>query len=150
METGVSIASPQTSVILFDAACPLCTGSARFIVRNDPENRFRFAALQSPAGRTLASRAGVPEARSPDASIAVLSGGVWLSGSDAALEIASQLKWPWSLLGLLRALPAGLRDRVYRFVARNRPRSASICAAGHDLDARMLRDGVAAGDGTTV
>lgn len=131
-------------MVLFDAACPLCTGSARFIVRNDPEGHFRFAALQSPAGRSLAHQAGIPGVQASDASLAVWSRGVWFLRSEAVLEIAAGLRWPLCLLAHLRVVPAGLRDALYGFVARNRRRSACVCAPGRALDGRMLPDGMAA------
>ena len=119
-------------------------------MRHDTRRRFKFAALQSPAGRTLANRAGVPEASSAGASLALLSGDSWLRESDAALEIVSQLRWPLSILGYLRVLPSDLRDGVYRLVARNRRRSPTGCVAGHELDARTVPGGIADGDRPAV
>lgn len=130
-----------SSVVLFDAACPLCTWSARFIVRNERETRFRFAALQSPAGRRLAEQAGVAEAHVAGASLALMSNGTWQRGSDAALEIAGSLRSPWRFLGLLRVLPRGLREWLYRLVAMHRPRELIVCDPSENLASRMLPDG---------
>ncbi|NBQ15584.1 MAG: DUF393 domain-containing protein [Proteobacteria bacterium] len=40
--------------------------------------------------------------------------------SDAAIEIARRLPWPWRAAFALRAVPAPVRDAAYRWVARNR------------------------------
>ena len=130
-----------SSVVLIDAACPLCTWSAKFIVRNEREKQFRFAALQSPAGRKLAEQAGVVEAYLAGASLALLSDGRWQRGSDAALEIAGSLRSPWRFLGLLRVLSHWVRERLYRLVARHRTRELILCDPSEDLLSRMLADG---------
>ena len=40
-------------VILFDGVCNLCNGFVQFVIARDRARRFRFAALQSVAGRRL-------------------------------------------------------------------------------------------------
>ena len=40
--------------------------------------------------------------------------------SEAVLEVARFLKWPWSMLACLGAVPRPLRDWFYRLVAKNR------------------------------
>ena len=39
-----------------------------------------------------------------------------------AMELAEGLGWPWRALGALRSVPQGLRDALYRRIARNRYR----------------------------
>ena len=110
-------------------------------MRNEREKQFRFAALQSPAGRRLAEQAGVAEAHVAGASLALMSNGTWQRGSDAALEIAGSLRSPWRFLGLLRVLPRGLREWLYRLVAMHRPRELIVCDPSENLASRMLPDG---------
>jgi len=114
---------PRHPVILFDGVCSLCSASVRFIVRNDPDARFRFASLQGDTGRRLCADHGVeaPAEAAPD-SIVLLEDGRALVRSDAALAIAARLRFPWRLLGALRIVPRPLRDWAYRSVARNRYR----------------------------
>lgn len=144
MEPGNVGAFTGSSIVLFDAACPLCTRSARFIVRNDPTQQFRFAALQSPAGIELIRQAGIPEVHAAGASLVLVSGGQWFQASDAALEIAAVLQRPWSWLAQFRRLPFWLREWMYWMVATHRPHGESACVLGNDLDARMIPDGNAA------
>jgi predicted DCC family thiol-disulfide oxidoreductase YuxK len=54
--------------------------------------------------------------------IVVIEGGRALERSDAALAIARRMSFPWPMFGVFRVLPRGLRDALYRFVARNRYR----------------------------
>jgi predicted DCC family thiol-disulfide oxidoreductase YuxK len=114
------MADPVHPIVLFDGVCNLCSGSVQFILRRDPGARFRFASLQSPAGRELLARLAV-DAAGMD-SVVVIEGERWCKESDAALRIARHLGGPWRLLAAFRLIPRPLRDRAYRFVARHRYR----------------------------
>ena len=108
----------QKPVILFDGECNLCSRSVQFIIKRDPRARFRFAALQSPAGQRLLEACGA-DARGAD-SVVLLEGASCYTRSDAALRIARRLSGAWPLLGTLAVVPRPLRDRVYDAIARNR------------------------------
>jgi predicted DCC family thiol-disulfide oxidoreductase YuxK len=116
------MAQPST-IILFDGVCNLCSGVVRFVIARDPHAHFRFAALQSDAARRACAEVGAtpPVAVDPDTIIVVVNGRA-LERSDAALAIAARLPFPWPLLGIFRVLPRGVRDWLYRLVARNRYR----------------------------
>ena len=107
-------------VLLFDGVCNLCNGSVQFILRRDPEARFRFASLQSAVGQRYLDELRI--GRQALDSMILIEGGRWFRESDAALRIARLLPGPWKMLGLFRLLPRPLRDRLYRFIARNRYR----------------------------
>ncbi|WP_310397027.1 thiol-disulfide oxidoreductase DCC family protein [Hymenobacter sp.] len=114
--------APDT--ILFDGVCNLCNGFVQFVIRHDSEGRFRFAALQSDAARTLLATHGVAPAdltAEPD-SVLLLSGGRVYSHSTAVLRIARGLGGVWRLAGVGGVLPRTWRDALYRFVARHRYR----------------------------
>jgi predicted DCC family thiol-disulfide oxidoreductase YuxK len=109
------------TLLLFDGVCNLCHGAVRFVIARDPGGRFRFAPLQSDAGRAALRRFGLPE---HDLAGVVLVEGerVW-TGSAAALATLRRLRAPWPAVARLVALlPAPLRDALYRFVARHRYR----------------------------
>ena len=74
----------QKPVILFDGECNLCSRSVQFIIKRDPRARFRFAALQSPAGQRLLEACGA-DARGAD-SVVLLEGASCYTRSDAALR----------------------------------------------------------------
>lgn len=111
-------------VILFDGVCNLCNASVRWVLRRDTLTLFDFASLQSAAASRLLAAAGVEDGAEslPDAIVLVDRDGVH-TGATAATRIARRLSFPHSLLGVLgAAVPASVRDPVYRFVARNRYR----------------------------
>jgi predicted DCC family thiol-disulfide oxidoreductase YuxK len=94
-------------VVLFDGDCALCNGWVDFVLRVDRNRKFRFATLQ-------------PEDLRNTQSIALRDGDHVYYRSEAVLQILSGLGFPYSLAAALRILPAGLRDTVYDWVARNR------------------------------
>jgi predicted DCC family thiol-disulfide oxidoreductase YuxK len=105
-------------IIVFDGVCNLCNGAVNFIIDRDPQNRFRFVAMQSETGRELLTR--YPSAAGPVDSIVLIKEGQSYVRSDAALEIARQLSGIWPLLTVFRILPRFLRDWGYDLIARNR------------------------------
>lgn len=107
-------------VVLFDGECNLCHATVRFVIRNDPAKHFRFASLQSPAGRRIAAAHGV--AGGDLGSMLLVEDRRVYRRSTAALRIARRLRWPWPLLAALLLVPRRLRDPLYDFVGRRRYR----------------------------
>ncbi len=107
-------------MVLFDGFCNLCSRSVDFIIRRDPRGRFRFGSLQSAEARELLSRFGAE----PDTfdSIVVVQGDAISMHSDAIIEIARRLGFPWRIFAAARIVPRPLRDAVYRWVAKHRYR----------------------------
>jgi predicted DCC family thiol-disulfide oxidoreductase YuxK len=108
------------SIILFDGVCKLCGGWVRFVIRRDPEARFRFAALQSPAGRRLLTEHGLGSEGIE--SVVLIQDGCAFTKSEATLRIVGALSGGWRLLGVFRLVPRAWRDWIYGFIARNRYR----------------------------
>ncbi|MEN3746678.1 thiol-disulfide oxidoreductase DCC family protein [Sphingomonas sp. HF-S3] len=107
-------------IILFDAQCVLCSAHARFVLANDRSGRFRLASMQGEAGAALYRRFGIDPA-DPDTML-VVEGDRVFRDSDAVLAVWRGLGWPWRAAGVMTLVPRGLRDPVYRWVARNRYR----------------------------
>ena len=130
------------AVVLFDGVCNLCHGFVQFVIRHDVAGRFRFAALQSDAGRALMAAQGAPGPAPDPESVLLLLGGRVYSHSAAVLRIAQELGWPWRLAAAGRVLPRAWRDGLYRFVARHRyrwfGRLASCWLPTPALQARFL------------
>jgi predicted DCC family thiol-disulfide oxidoreductase YuxK len=110
----------DTPILLFDGVCNLCSRAVQFVIRHDPEGRFRFAALQSETGRRLLVENGLP-ADTLDTFVLV-EGPRCFTRSDAAIEIARRLSVGWRWLRLVAVVPRPLRDRLYGIVVRNRYR----------------------------
>ena len=107
-------------LLLFDGDCNLCHGAVQFVIRRDRRARFRFAALQSEAGRRALQRVGAPPTL-PDSMVLVHRGRFW-TRSGAALAVARRLPFPWPCASVFWLVPAPLRDLVYGWIARNRYR----------------------------
>ena len=133
----------EPTIVLFDGRCGLCTRSVQFILKRDRDARFRFAPLESAAAARACARIGVPtpQAVDPD-SIIVIADGHAFERSDAALAIAARLPFPWPMFAVFRIVPRGLRDWLYRIVARNRYRwfgkSETCMMPTPELHARFL------------
>ena len=108
------------AVIVFDGVCVLCNGWVRFLLRHDVRGRYRFAAMQGETGRALLFAHGL-DADDPASFLLVEDGIAW-TDTDAMTGVLSGLGGAWRLATLLRVLPRGMRDRLYRWFARNRYR----------------------------
>lgn len=130
------------ALILFDGECNLCSGVVRFVAERDPSGRFRFASLQGDAGRRECERLGVRlPAGEPDSVVVTTELHAWVR-SDAVIEIARRLPWPWRAAFVLRVVPERVRDAAYRWVARHRHRwfgrAEGCMLPAPELRARML------------
>ncbi len=108
-------------IIFFDGVCNLCNGFVDFILRQDNNRRFRFASLQSDIAREYLK--GYPDILTgddPDSVVLLSPDGEVYTQSDAVLRIAGILGGAWKLLLAFQVLPVGFRNRIYRWVARNR------------------------------
>jgi predicted DCC family thiol-disulfide oxidoreductase YuxK len=106
--------------VLFDGECNLCNGTVQFIIKRDRRSRFRFAALQSEAGKAMLQEHRLP----PEAldTIVLIADGRAYTRSNAALGIARRLDGLWPLCYAAVVIPRFLRNRVYDLIARNRYR----------------------------
>ncbi|MEN1969547.1 thiol-disulfide oxidoreductase DCC family protein [Lentibacillus sp. N15] len=104
-------------IILFDGACNFCDKSVQFILKRDPNGRFKFASLQSDIGKDLLRKYDAP---SDIDSMVLIEGNKCYFKSSAALRICKNLKGLWKLLYFLLAVPKPLRDVFYKIIAKNR------------------------------
>ena len=110
---------PENPIILFDGVCNLCDHFVQFVLARDRRGRFRFASLQSPAGRQLLEGFGVGPHLD---SVVLIADGVVHTRSDAALRIAARLNGLWPVLKILLLVPRPIRNWAYDVVAKNRYR----------------------------
>ncbi len=113
-------ASGPAPVIVFDGVCTLCSRWVRFLLRFDRRGRYRFAAMQGAHGRRLMRAHGLD----PDdpLSFLLVEQGRAHTDTDAIVRVLAGLGGIWQLARLARLLPRPLRDRGYRWLARNRYR----------------------------
>lgn len=108
------------SVILFDGVCNLCNGFVQFLIERDPKRRYRYASLQSEAGRALMRSAGLPADEIN--TVVLMEGGKAYTHSDVALRVSRQMGGLWPLATVFYIVPKFIRDAIYNWVARNRYR----------------------------
>lgn len=110
----------QGPIIAFDGVCVLCNGWVRFLLKHDRQGRYRFAAMQTPAGRALLSAHGL-DPENPASLLLLEDGRAW-TDTDAIRRVVSGLGGLWRIASLLALLPRFIGDPLYRLVARNRYR----------------------------
>lgn len=110
----------EPRIVLFDGVCNLCSHSVQFILRFNRDESIKFASVQSALGEAVLKHYGLPTG-SYDTMLYIENGQLHTQ-SAAAIRIARQLRFPWSLLQILVVIPPVLRDWLYVRVARNRYR----------------------------
>ncbi|MBD0365460.1 MAG: thiol-disulfide oxidoreductase DCC family protein [Flavisolibacter sp.] len=105
-------------IILFDGVCIFCNGMVLFIIKQDKQKVFRFAALQSEAGQRLLETYQLP--RNDFDSFLLIENGKVYRSSTAGLRLYNKLPWYWMWMQVFWIVPKIFRDAVYDFIARNR------------------------------
>jgi predicted DCC family thiol-disulfide oxidoreductase YuxK len=93
------------------------------------------------AGTKISALAGKTAAQPPDTLLFLIDNKLF-EYSTAALKIAEHLNFPWKMAIASKLIPAFLRDKLYRYVAKNRYRwfgQKPFCtAADQDYSRRIL------------
>lgn len=105
-------------IILFDGVCNFCNSIVNFVLRQDKENIFLFAPLQSEAAQTLLKQHQL--SNSGFDSFVFVDDDKTYKKSSAALKVMQKLPWYWQWTQVFWIVPKPLRDWVYSFVAKNR------------------------------
>lgn len=107
-----------TRIVFFDSSCPFCVGWIKFLLDRDGANRLRFASLQSGWSRRFFTDHGL---RHPGmGSVLVWDGERLYRESGAVIEVLGCLGGVWQAGRWLQHIPAGIRDRLYRFIGERR------------------------------
>lgn len=109
-------------IVLIDGDCALCVGLVEWLGKRIPHEKLTpqniaFVPGESDWGQELLADAGVVGFDS----VVVFSHGQVLQEGDAVLALAEVLPRRWRALAALgRIVPRGLRNAMYRWVAKNR------------------------------
>ena len=106
-------------VILFDGFCNLCSGTVDFLLKHDRKKQFSFISLQSAEGKLLILKYQIPA--DTDSVILIKSNRIYFE-SEAFVEIAATLNFPWKLMSIIKFIPAQIRNSTYRWISKNRYR----------------------------
>lgn len=105
-------------IILFDGVCNFCNAAINFVLKQDKKDIFRFAPLQSEAGKKLLQQYHL--STEDFESFILIDKGKVYKKSAAALNVMNQLPWYFKEIQVLRIVPVFLRDAIYDFIACNR------------------------------
>jgi predicted DCC family thiol-disulfide oxidoreductase YuxK len=113
-------------IVLYDGVCGLCNRLVQFVLKNDRNDVFRFASLQSKLAKEILVRHSL-RSESLETVYVVLDYGLAeervLSRLQAVVYVLQQLGGPLAYVSaILRVLPAPVQNFLYRLVARNRYR----------------------------
>ena len=107
-------------VVLIDAECPLCCGTAAWLSARDPKETMVFA-----SNRGVVARIADEPPGGDSGTVVVWDGSRRLVRSAAVARLLQALPGPWPFVaGALLCVPRFLRDAAYDFVAARRGRSA--------------------------
>ena len=112
--------SGEHPVVLFDGVCNVCNRAVNFIIDRDPEGTFRFASLQSEAGRTIVQGFGrtIPEGIPRPSSSSIARVFTSNQAQCCASRVTCAAHGPCSRR--LLVVPRPLRDVLYRWAAARR------------------------------
>ena len=107
------------SILLFDGVCNFCNDSVNFIIRRDPDKKFRFAPLQSEFGIEMRKKYAIAD--DVDSVVLIENENAYMH-STAALRIAKNLGGIYSLAYVFIIVPSFIRDTFYKLFAKYRYR----------------------------
>ncbi len=110
-------------LVLYDGVCALCNSTVRFLLERDKRGVLRFAPLQGETAGGIWERY---PGRDPGLKTMVYVRGFGSGNEEihvrsrAVLEILNDIGGAWRVSRVGRLIPAGLRDALYDWIARNR------------------------------
>ena len=108
----------ENRILLFDGVCNLCNGFVQFVIKRDTGGKFKFAALQSDAGREQLKRFGLPEKYME--SFIYIREDKYYRKSTAVLNMLKDLGGGWRLTFGFMIFPAFIRDFFYDIISNTR------------------------------
>ena len=107
-------------LIVYDGHCVICNSSVHIIAKHDRSDKIKFTHSETSLGREFSSE--LPSDISVEMSVLFINKGQIYTLSDAVIQIAKYLHFPYNLLRFLKILPKKVRDGIYRLIASNRYR----------------------------
>ena len=111
------------SIVFYDGECGFCQSTVQIILTNDTSSLIHFASIQSSFTTSFFQSINKPI---PDLSTFYFyHNGQLYTKSNAALNVARLLKFPFPLLFIFKIIPKFIRDFSYDLIAKNRLKLAS-------------------------
>ena len=108
----------QSSVILFDGFCNLCSNTVQFIIKRDKKDTFKFASLQSPFGQSVLKKYQLSDDYLK--TFILLQDGKVFTKSTGALMVSRKLSGIWPALYFFIIVPSFIRNFIYNIVSKYR------------------------------
>ena len=106
------------NIIIYDGYCNLCASIVNWVYRHDKKGNFRYTTQESNFTQHLRQNRQLDE--TPSNTVIFITRFKIYKASDAVLEIAKRMRFPWSLLWTFKIIPRSIRDWLYYFISRNR------------------------------
>ena len=103
-------------IIFFDGVCTLCNSTIDFLLPRIKNDQLKFSSLQGTKAQLLLQTEDLAQLKT----IIYFTDNKTYYASDAIIEIAKELHWPWRIFSLLDIFPKGVRDFCYYFISRRR------------------------------
>ena len=110
----------QRPLLYFDGACYLCNRSIQFILANEKNDALCFAPLSSRISKTVEDQKW-SDTNHFD-SLIFIENGREFQKFDAVMRLSKYLRFPYSLLIVLRIIPTSIGNIFYNYIAKNRNR----------------------------
>lgn len=118
--SNFTIMSVNDPIIVFDGVCGLCSRAVSFIIKRDPEKKFKFIAAQSQhLSRYVTDEDCLKKIKSNE-TIVLITAEACFYKTDAAFMVLKQLNSPLRKLHFLLHIPKFIRDGIYAHVAKRR------------------------------
>lgn len=106
-------------ILLFDGVCNLCNGFVQFVLKNDSQEIFVFAALQSTVGQQLLEQYNLAKTLR---TVVLIDKDKAYTQADVSLKVGQALGGWMSVALLGWFIPKFIRNGLYNFIAANRYR----------------------------
>lgn len=136
-------AALDAAIVIYDGECLMCSSAMRFILDKEIASDLLFTTLDSHYFDSQIRPHFFDNNPVPDSVMYIDKGHLSIE-SDAALGIANRLRAPYKYIVVLRIVPKGLRDLLYRWIAKNRKKwfgtqeSCELLHPNIDLSHRIL------------
>lgn len=117
---GNELVDKYSKIILFDGVCNLCAAWVHFVIKRDPQQKFKLASVQSTEGQVLLAWCGLP-VNQYDTMVYIENGQAYYR-STAFLQVIKHFGALWPVLSYGRFVPVIIRDWIYDRIALNRYR----------------------------
>lgn len=112
------IPDDDKTIILYDGVCTICNAFVKFIIKNDRNDRFRFASLQSSFAEKYIEKTDFKNESFN--TVLLIEKGITFRKSTAAIKSIVGLGGVWKIFYPLLFIPAFIRDPIYMLVSNTR------------------------------